>query len=92
MYMVIHPLLFGFLFAGAYHLLVAPDRVNDLLRGMRGGILYGMGVFLVGSLPIFALINASFWVPPQVLASWIVQNAFQYLTAGAVMGHWLDRR
>ena len=90
-YMLIHPLLFGFLFAGTYHLLVAPNRANGFLRGMRGGILYGTGVFLVGSLPIFALVYTSFLVPPQVVASWVVQNAFQYLAAGAVMAHWCDR-
>jgi hypothetical protein len=45
-------------------------------------------VFLVGSLPIFLIAYASFTVSVEIIASWVLQNACQYLllTAAHVMG------
>ena len=71
------------MFAAGYLVLLARGGVNT---GWRGGLLYGLGVFLVGSLPVFILAFASFPMSPEMLASWVLQNACQYLAAGAVMG------
>jgi hypothetical protein len=43
-------------------------------------------VFLVGSLPIFLITYASFTVSVEIVASWVLQNACQYLLAGAAVG------
>jgi hypothetical protein len=41
---------------------------------------------LVGSLPIFLIAYASFAVPFAAIASWVLQNACQYLLSGASVG------
>jgi hypothetical protein len=43
-------------------------------------------VFLVGSLPIFLIAYASFTVSVEVIGAWVLQNACQYLLAGASVG------
>jgi hypothetical protein len=78
-YMALHPFGYGVLFATVYLLLLERGCVAP---GGRDGLLYGLGVFLVGSLPVFLLAYASFNVSRTVIASWIIQNACQYLAAG----------
>ncbi len=90
-YMVIHPFLLGVLFAAAYSLLVGLSGESRALRGMSGGVLYGLGLSLLGSLPVFALSFVSFQVSGRVVATWAVQNVAQYAIAGAVLGAWLRR-
>ncbi len=82
-YMLIHPLWFGAVFAAAY--LVLQSR-GALPLGWRGGLLYGLGVFAVGGLPVYLLAFASFRVSTQIIASWVAQAACQYLVAGAAVG------
>jgi hypothetical protein len=49
--------------------------------------VYGLLVFVVGSLPVFALVYASFQVSPELVAvSWAGRNLTQYVTAGACVG------
>jgi hypothetical protein len=86
-YMALHPFGFGLVFAVVYIALRARCRVAP---GWRGGLLYGLGVFLVGSLPIYLLAFASFMVSPEVIASWVAQSLCQYSAAGAAMG-WVTR-
>jgi hypothetical protein len=90
-YMIVHPLWFGIVFALVYGL-VNQNRVLGgwLQEGWRG-LSYGAIVFLVGSLPIFALVFASFRVPFKlVLVSWALRNLTQYLVAGFGVGvFWL---
>lgn len=86
-YMTLHPLGYGAFFAAGY--LFLRSR-NGLPGGWRGGLLYGLGVFLIGSLPVYLLAFASFQVSLKVVASWIAQSAAQYLAAGLVLG-WLSK-
>ncbi|MBY0522063.1 MAG: hypothetical protein K2R98_01615 [Gemmataceae bacterium] len=88
-YMLIHPLVVGVLLAGAFAWLVRKAGPDSPLRGVWGGARFGLGVCLIGSLPIFALDFASFRVSALVIATWAVQNAIQYVAAGAVLGRWL---
>jgi hypothetical protein len=60
--------------------------------GGRGGCLFGAGVFLVGSLPVFLIAYASFTASVEVIASWVLQNACQYVLAGASVGIVADLR
>jgi hypothetical protein len=82
-YMVLHPFWFGLVFATVYLLLLEGGCIAP---GWRGGLLYGSVVFLVGSLPVFLLVNASFNVAHLVVAYWILQNACQYVAAGLALG------
>jgi hypothetical protein len=87
-YMFVHPFGFGLVFATIHQALLGRGGLDP---GLKDGLLYGLGLFLVGSLPVFLLAFASFRVSPDVIASWSLQNACQYLAAGAVVG-WLARR
>ena len=89
LYMIIHPFMFGLLFAGAYARLACIDGVGNPFRGLRGGLFYGLGVFLVGSLPIFALNLASFRVSVLIIVTWVVQNFVQSAAAGVIVALWL---
>jgi hypothetical protein len=86
-YMILHPFGYGAMFAAGY--LILRSR-NGIPGGWRGGLFYGLGVFLIGSLPVFLLAFASFQVSPEVVTSWIAQSAAQYLAAGLVLG-WLSK-
>ncbi|WZP00116.1 hypothetical protein EP7_001733 [Isosphaeraceae bacterium EP7] len=82
-YMLVHPLWFGVVFAAMYQAL----RTRGMrIRGWRGGLCYGLGVFLVGSLPVFLLAFASFRVSGGVIFSWVAQSLCQYAAAGAAVG------
>jgi hypothetical protein len=87
-YMVLHPFGFGVVFAVVYFALVARGGARS---GWRSGLVFGFGVFTIGSLPVFLLVFASFQVSPEVVASWVVQSACQYTAAGAAIG-WVARR
>lgn len=82
-YMLIHPLWYGGVFAAMY--LILRSR-KALSAGWLGGIEYGVGMFLAGSLPVFVLAFASFQVSPEIVGLWIAQSLCQYATAGAVIG------
>jgi hypothetical protein len=82
-YMVFHPFGYGVVFALAYRGL---RSWCDFPSGWRSGCAFGAGVFLVGSLPIFLIAYASFTVSGEIIASWIVQNACQYLLSGVSVG------
>ncbi len=82
-YMALHPFGYGVVFALFYLWLV--DR-GGVPPGWWGGLLYGAGVFLVGSLPVYLLAFASFAVSPEVIASWVIQSLCQYTAAGAAVG------
>ena len=86
--MALHPFGFGLVFAAVYLALVARGGVA---QGWRGGLLYGAGVFAVGSLPVYLLAYASFQVSPEVIASWVAQSACQYTAAGGSVG-WVAGR
>ncbi len=86
-YMALHPFGFAVVFTAAYLLLWARGGVAG---GWWGGLVYGFGVFLVGSLPVYLLAFASFQVSPAVIVCWVLQSACQYLAAGAAVG-WVAR-
>jgi hypothetical protein len=82
-YMFFHPFGYGVVFALAY---CGLRRWCAFPSGWRGGCAFGAGAFLVGSLPIFLIAYASFAVSAEIIASWILQNACQYLLAGVSVG------
>jgi hypothetical protein len=89
-YMLAHPWLFGILFAGVF--LCARAMVGSAnLGGACDGLLYGLAVFVVGSLPVYALNFASFQVSMGVVASWVLQSLCQYSLAGLALGWYIPR-
>lgn len=82
-YMVIHPFLYGIVFAAVF---LSLRRWSAFAPGVRGGLLYGAGVFVVGSLPVYLLNLASFQVSLEVILSWIAQGLAQYALAGMALG------
>jgi hypothetical protein len=82
-YMLFHPIGFGAVFALVY---CGLKSRCGFPAGWRGGGAFGACVFLVGSLPIFLIDYASFAVSVEIVASWILQNACQYLLSGASVG------
>jgi hypothetical protein len=90
-YMFWHPIAFGVLFAVIFHVLHRAHCFTGRLAGPRGGALYGLLVFAIGSLPVFLLNYASFQVSPQlILWTWILPNLAQYLVAGSLLGFLYD--
>ena len=85
-YMFLHPLLYGVLFAAAFRLVGGVERVQKWWQGLIVGACFGLAVFLVGSLPVYLLNYASFAVKPAVILSWVAQSLCQYVTAGAALG------
>src|SRR5262249_10796643 len=77
-YSVLYSLGFGVLFGSVYELLRAR---RALPPGVRGGMIYGIGAFLVGILPSQAGWRDKIFDPME-----LVQLAFQYLAAGAAVG------
>ena len=84
-YMAIHPWLYGMLFAGVF-LRVRAAAGAARLGGLRDGLCYGCAVFLVGSLPVFALNLASFNIPVGIIAVWVLQSLVQNAIAGLALG------
>ena len=82
-YMTLHPFGFAVVFTAVYLLLW---KQCEAVRGWRGGFVYGLSVFAVGSLPVYLLVYAAFQVPPEVIVCWILQSVCQYLAAGATLG------
>ena len=89
-YMVIHPWLYGVLFAGAFLAMRATAGAANV-GGMRDGLCYGLAVFLIGSLPVFALNFASFQVSAGLVACWGLQSLCQYSLGGLVLGWYIGR-
>jgi hypothetical protein len=88
-YMLLHPFGYGFVFALVY---CGLRSWCTFPAGGRGGCIFGAGVFLVGSLPVFVIIYASFMASVEVVASWVLQSACQYVLAGASIGIVADLR
>lgn len=84
-YMLAHPWLFGALFAAVFFVARAVFG-GAHLSGVWAGLLYGLGVFAVGALPIYALNLASFQISACVVVSWAVQSLSQYVLAGSALG------
>ena len=82
-YMLIHPLWFGGVFGAGY---LALKSRKAFPPGCRGGLVYGFGVFIIGSFPVFSLVFASFQVSPEVILTWISQSCCQYVAAGMTIG------
>jgi hypothetical protein len=90
-YMIAHPFGFSIVFTLVFVLLQGVPRSNGLLHGNMGGIAYGVGVFVVGSLPVFLLTLASFQVPVKIILAWSTQNCAQYVGAGLCLA-WVNTR
>ena len=88
-YMVLHPFGYGVVFALVY---CGLRSWCTFPAGGGGGCIFGAGVFLVGSLPIFLIAHASFAASVEVIASWVLQSACQYVLAGAAVGIVADPR
>jgi hypothetical protein len=82
-YMVFHAFGHGAVFALAY---CGLRSWCAFPAGWRGGCAFGAGIFLAGSLPVFLLAYASVTVSVEIIASWALQNACQYLLTGAAVG------
>ena len=82
-YMAVHPFVYGAVFAAVF---LGLRRWSAFAPGVRGGLVYGTGVFVVGSLPVYLLTLASFQVSPEVILSWILQSLAQYALAGMILG------
>lgn len=82
-YMLIHPFIYALVFAAAFLKL---RHETSFPAGIKGGFIYGAGVFCVGSLPVFLLAFASFQVSVEIMLSWIMRNLCQYLAAGVAIG------
>ena len=82
-YMLIHPFTYAPVFAAVFLKL---RHETSFPAGIKGGFIYGAGVFCVGSLPVFLLAFASFQVSVEVIVTWLVQNLCQYLAAGIALG------
>lgn len=82
-YMSIHPFGFAVVFTAVFLLLRARGGVAG---NWQGGLEYGLGLFLVGSLPVYLLAFASFQVSSEVIVSWVLQSACQYSVAGVAVG------
>jgi hypothetical protein len=82
-YMFLHPFGFAPVFTSVFLLLRSSGGISS---DWQGGLLYGFGVFLVGSLPVYMLVFASFQVSIEVIISWILQSAIQYILAGVAIG------
>lgn len=86
-YMFVHPIWFGFVFAGGWVVVRRGRSPDGWGRAAGAGAVYGLLLFAVGSLPVFALVYASFQVSPVLVAvSWAGRNLAQYATAGACVG------
>lgn len=86
-YMMFHPFLYGPVFAAIF---LALRKGSTFPSGIRGGFIYGAGVFTVGSLPVFVLALASFQVSVEIIGLWILQNLCQYIAAGVAVGSVAD--
>ena len=82
-YMALHPFGFGVVFTAVFLWLRARSGVAG---NWQGGLAYGFGVFLVGSLPVYLLAFASFQVSSAVIVSWVLHSACQYILAGVAVG------
>ena len=82
-YMAVHPFGYGILFAITYLSLL---KRGGVVPGWAAGCRFGVGLFLVGALPVYLLEFASFRVSAAVITSWAVQAIFQYAAAGAAIG------
>jgi hypothetical protein len=86
-YILLHPFGYGFVFAGGF---VGLRRDSSFSPGVSGGLIYGPGVFVVGSLPVYLLVFASFAVSPEVIFCWVLQSLAQHLAAGLAVGCVVD--
>jgi hypothetical protein len=82
-YMLIHPLWFGGVFGAGF---LALKSRHALAPGWKGGLEYGLGVFMVGSFPVYLLVFASLQVSPEVILAWGSQSCCQYVAAGIAVG------
>lgn len=82
-YVVLHPFAYGFVFAAAF---VTLRRWSSFPYGIHGACIFGAGVFVVGSLPVYLLAFASFQVSGEIIVSWTIQSLAQYVLAGSAVG------
>jgi hypothetical protein len=86
-YMLAHPIWFGFVFATGFMVVIRGQVGPRWLSAGCSGAAYGGLLFLIGSLPVFALVYASFRVSPKLIAvSWAGRNLAQYVVAGGLVG------
>ena len=82
-HMVIHPFVYGIVFAVAF---VALRNWSSFRSGIRGGCIFGTGIFVVGSLPVYLLVFASFQISAEIIVAWTMQSLAQYVLAGLAVG------
>jgi hypothetical protein len=84
--MLAHPIWFGIVFAAGFALVDHGRAPRGYVAAGLRGAGYGGLIFVVGSLPVFALVYASFRVSPELLAvSWAARNLAQYVIAGVLV-------
>lgn len=84
---VVPPLTAAALFAGTY--LVLRSRTNFPPR-VRGGLLFGLGIFLAGLLPAALWTFAAVPVPTESIAWWLARAFVQCAVAGMLLGCVVD--
>lgn len=88
--MLAHPWLYGLMVAALF-LGVRALAGAEHFGGPRDGLLFGVTLFAVGSLPVYALNFASFQVSASVIAVWAFQSLAQYVLAGGTLGWFCPR-
>lgn len=83
LWMAVHPWVYGLLFAGGWLCL---QQCAACARGARGGLCYGMGVFVIGSGPVWLLTFTATQIPADIMLLWVLQNLLQYVVAGTGVG------
>jgi len=86
-YMLAHPIWFGFVFATGFMVVTRGQVRPRWSSAVCSGAAYGGLLFLIGSLPVFALMYASLQVSLKLIAiSWAGRNLAQYVVAGGLVG------
>ena len=86
-YMLAHPVWFGFVFAAGFTAVNRLRPTRGWIRAWSRGVGYGALLFVIGSLPILAMVYASFKVSLLLIAvSWASRNLAQYVIAGGCVG------
>jgi hypothetical protein len=81
-----YSLLFGFIAAVLF--VAVYGRVKPLFSGKplaKAGMLYGIGVFLVGTLPGSLMLLLLINVPAALVISWALESLVAYLIGGAIV-------
>lgn len=81
LWMAISDIIVGIIFAGIYG--VVKDSIK--CEGIRKGICFGTGVWLIGTLPGMAMTYLTMAVPTSLVAVWAITGFIVYVIGGIVL-------